>query len=230
MKSILVIGMGRFGRHLATRLQQLGNDVMIVDKNERIINELEPNFTNAFIGDCTNEAVVKRLGINNFDICLVTIGGNFQSSLEITSLLKELGAKHVISKADRDMQAKFLSRNGADEVIYLERDMAEKLAIRYNFNNIFDYIELGDDTAIVETPILIEWIGKTIAEVNVRKTYQLNILAIKNNLTILPAPTADYVFRENDHIMVIGTTHNIMKLTNANPIKKAKSIKLNSNL
>lgn len=105
---------------------------MIVDKDENIINELAPRFTGAMIGDCTKEGVLRSLGVNNFDICFVTISDNFQSSLEITSLLKELGAKYVVSKANRDLQAKFLLRNGADEVVYPERDIAEKLAIRHN--------------------------------------------------------------------------------------------------
>lgn len=132
MKNILIIGIGRLGRHLAEKLTELNNSVMIVDKDENIINELAPRFTNAMIGDCTKEGVLRSLGVNNFDICFVTISDNFQSSLEITSLLKELGAKYVVSKANRDLQAKFLLRNGADEVVYPERDIAEKLAIRHN--------------------------------------------------------------------------------------------------
>lgn len=212
MKSILVIGMGRFGRHIATRLQQLGNDVMIVDINEEIINELEVNFTNAYIGDCTNPAVLKKLGVNNFDICLVTIGDNFQSSLEITSLLHDLGAKYIVSKADRDMQAKFLSKNGADEVIYLERDMAERLAIKYNSKNIFDYFELGNDFAVVEIPVHPDWVGKSIAEINVRNTYGVNILAVKIGKTIEASPSAQYIFKEQDHIIIVGDNENVLKL------------------
>lgn len=204
--------MGRFGRHLATRLQEMGNDVMIVDMNEQIINELEENFTNAFIGDCTNPAVLKRLGINNFDICLVTIGGNFQSSLEITSLLKELGAKHVVSKADRDLQAKFLSKNGADEVIYLERDMAERLSIKYNATNIFDYVELGKNFAVVEIPVLADWIGKSIAQVNVRHNYGVNILAVKTPEQIDASPSAQYIFTATDHIIAVGNNKSLLNL------------------
>ena len=127
---------------------ELGNEVMIVDKQESIITELAPRFTNAYIGDCTNESVLKELGVNHFDICFVTIGDNFQSSLEITSLLKELGARFVVSKASRDIQAKFLIKNGADEVVYPDRDMAEKLAIKHNAKNIFDYVEITDDYGI----------------------------------------------------------------------------------
>lgn len=169
MKNILIIGIGRLGRHLAEKLTELNNSVMIVDKDENIINELAPRFTGAMIGDCTKEGVLRSLGVNNFDICFVTISDNFQSSLEITSLLKELGAKYVVSKANRDLQAKFLLRNGADEVVYPERDIAEKLAIRHNAKNIFDFVEVTDDFAIFEIPILKKWTGKSISEIDVRK-------------------------------------------------------------
>ena len=144
MKSILIIGMGRFGRHLCKNLSQLGNQVMIVDEKEENLEEMLPYVVSAKIGDCTNENVLKSLGISNFDLCFVCIGTNFQSSLEITSLVKELGGRHVVSKANRDIHAKFLLRNGADEVIYPDRDIAEKLAVRYSANHVFDYIELTE--------------------------------------------------------------------------------------
>ena len=136
MKSILIIGMGRFGRHLCRNLAALGNQIMVVDELEENLEEMLPYVVSAKIGDCTNEAVLKSLGIDNFDICFVCIGTNFQSSLEITSLVKEMGAKYVVSKANRDIHAKFLLRNGADEVIYPDRDIAEKLAVRYSANQI----------------------------------------------------------------------------------------------
>lgn len=170
MKSVLVIGMGRVGRHLSAKMMELGNDVMIVDKDEKIIETLAPNFTDANIGDCTNEDVLRSLGVSDFDICFVTIGENFQASLEVTSLLKELGAKRVVSKASRDIQAKFLLRNGADDVFYPEREIAEKLAICYNEENIFKYVELTHDYGIFEIPVLRTWIGKSIQEINVRKS------------------------------------------------------------
>ena len=152
MKSILIIGMGRFGRHLCKNLSQLGNQVMIVDEKEENLEEMLPYVVSAKIGDCTNESVLKSLGISNFDLCFVCIGTNFQSSLEITSLVKELGGRHVVSKANRDIHAKFLLRNGADEVIYPDRDIAEKLAVRYSANHVFDYIELTEEYSIYEIP------------------------------------------------------------------------------
>lgn len=215
MKSILVIGMGRFGRHLADKLVSLGNDVMIIDKNERIINELSSKFTDAYAGDCTNEAVIKSLGINNFDICFVTIGDNFQSSLEITSLLKEYNAKYIVSKATVDMQAKFLKQIGANEVVYPEKDMAEKMAIKFNANNVFDYIEINNDYAIYEIPICKNWINRTILDIDVRKNYKINIVAIKRNKIIISSPDPEFVFLENDHIIVIGKQKDVNKLTNS---------------
>lgn len=124
MKSILIIGMGRFGRHLCKNLADLGNQIMIVDEVEENLEEMLPYVVSAKIGDCTNESVLKSLGIDNFDICIICIGTNFQSSLEITSMVKELGGRYVVSKANRDIHAKFLLRNGADEVIYPDRDLS----------------------------------------------------------------------------------------------------------
>ena len=192
----------------------LYNIQFIVDKDENIINELAPRFTGAMIGDCTKEGVLRSLGVNNFDICFVTISDNFQSSLEITSLLKELGAKYVVSKANRDLQAKFLLRNGADEVVYPERDIAEKLAIRHNAKNIFDFVEVTDDFAIFEIPILKKWAGKSISEIDVRKTYHINVLAIKKGGNLKVLPEANYVFDQSDHIIVIGKPADVFKLTN----------------
>lgn len=213
MKSILIIGMGKFGKILGSKLLELGNEVMIVDKDEATINELAPMYTNSYIGNCTNEGVLRSLGVNNFDMCFVTIGTDFQSSLEITSLLKELGAKYVISKAERDIQAKFLLRNGADEIVYPERDVAIKLATRCNANNIFDFIELTSDVAIFEIAVPKRWIKHTIAELNIRKRYFLNVLAIKKGSAINPMPGPGYIFCPEDNIVVLGKPNDVLKIT-----------------
>ena len=163
MKNILLIGLGRFGKHIALQLNKLGHEVMAVDSNEERINEILPIVTNAQIGDSTNTEFLKSLGIGNFDVCIVTIGGNFQNSLETTSLLKELGAKLVVSRAERDVQAKFLLRNGADEVVYPEKQVAKWASIRYTADHIRDYIEVDDSHAIFEVEVPEEWIGKTVA-------------------------------------------------------------------
>lgn len=213
MKSILVIGMGRFGRHLALKMMELKNDVMIVDKNQDIIDELAPQFTDAQIGDCTKESVLRSLGVNNFDICFVAIGENFQASLEITSLLKDLGAKYVVTKANRDIHAKFLLRNGADEVVYPEREMAEKVAIRHSAKNIFDYIELTHDFSVYEIAIPEVWVGKNIGVICVRTKYHVNILAIKNGENLMPLPGAEYVFNKDDRILVLGKAADVFRLS-----------------
>ena len=213
MKSVLVIGMGILGQHLAARMQELGNDVMIVDKKEEVIQELSPLFKDSFVGDCTNEGVLKSLGVNNFDYCFVAIGENFYASLEITSILKELGAKCVVSKAKRERQAEFLKKIGADEVFYPEKEIAEKLAVRYNATNIFDYINLTSDYLISEIPIIANWAGKAIEDINVRATFNINIIAVKSKNSLYPAPGGKYIFKEGDHIIVIGRSTDIFKLS-----------------
>ncbi|MCJ7691086.1 MAG: TrkA family potassium uptake protein, partial [Clostridiaceae bacterium] len=212
MKSILVIGIGRFGRHLSQKLVELGNEVMIVDKDEEKLIELLPFATNAQIGDCTNETVLRSLGIKNFDLCFVCIGNNFQSSLEITSLLKDLGAKYVISKASRDIHVKFLMRNGADEVVDPERDIAKKLAVRYSANNLFDYIGITKDVAIYEIPPLVSWIGKSIKETNLRARYHVSILATKVGDKVSPLTSAEHIFTAEEHLMVMGDHKNVEKI------------------
>ena len=202
MKSVLIIGIGRFGRHLARKFVELGNEVMIVDIEEEKMSEIVSIVTTAQIGDCTNVDVLKSLGVRNFDICFVCIGDNFQASLEITSLLKELGAKHVVSKANREIHAKFL----------LRKDIAEKAAIRYSADHVFDYIELTPEYSIAEIPPVSGWIGKTIAEISVRGKYQMSILAIKENGEILPLPKADHVFREEEHLIVAAKKNDLVKL------------------
>lgn len=203
-KSILVIGMGRFGKHLAMSLQSLGNDVMIIDKEEKIIQGLTSVINDAIVGDCTNEQVIGAVGVSNFDMCFVTIGKNFQSSVIITSHLKSLGAKYVVTKAARDVQSDVLKKIGADEVVYPERELAEKLAVKYNAENIFDYIELTDDYCIFEINIPESWDGKSIEKAQVRNKYNLNILAVKRGEHLRNMPSASYVFRKGDRMVVIG--------------------------
>ena len=181
MKNVLLIGAGRFGRHIAMQLSQLGHQVMAVDTNEERINDVLPFVTNAQIGDSTNAEFLRSLGIGNFDVCFVTISGNFQNSLETTSLLKELGAKYVVSRAERDVQAKFLLRNGADAVAYPEKQLAKWAAIRYTANHIFSYIELDEQHAIIEVAVPEDWQGRSIGELDIRRKYGVNILGVKRN-------------------------------------------------
>ena len=181
MKSVLLIGLGRFGRHLAMQLNELGHQVMAVDKDEDRVNECMPFVTNAQIGDSTRVDFLRSLGVSNYDVCYVTISGDFQNSLETTSLLKELGANYVVSRAERDVQAKFLLRNGADAVAYPEKQLAKWAAIRYTANHIFDYIELDEQHAIIEVAVPEDWQGHSIGELDIRRKYGVNILGVKRN-------------------------------------------------
>lgn len=204
MKSILLIGLGRFGRHIAQELNALGHQIMAIDNNEDRVNAVLSYVTNAQIGDSTSEYFLRSLGVGNFDVCMVTIGGDFQSSLETTSLLKEFGAKFVISRAERDVQAKFLLRNGADEVVYPEKQLAKWAAIRYSSDHILDYIELQDDHAIMEVTIPPEWIDKSIGTIDIRKRYNINILAVKKDGKLDMNITPDTVLSRNESMLVLG--------------------------
>ena len=184
MKSILVIGLGRFGRHMAKKFSEQNNDVMAIDINEERINNVLSVVTNALIGDATNERFMETIGVRDFDLCVVAIGDNFQSSLETTALLKDLGAKFVLARASRDVHAKFLLRNGADDVIYTEKETAERLAVKYGSDNIFNYIELNDEYSIYEIAVPSSWLNKSILKVNVRSKYGISILATKQGNNI----------------------------------------------
>lgn len=211
MKNILLIGLGRFGRHIAMELSELGHEIMAVDVNEGRVDKVLPYVTNAQIGDSTNAEFLESLGIGNYDICFVTIGGSFQNSLETTSLLKELGAKMVISRAERDVQEKFLLRNGADKVIYPEKQVAKWASIRYTDDHILDYMEVDASHAIFEVEVPKEWIGKTVGELDIRRKYDINILAIKNNGELSMAISTDTFFTGNISLLVIGEHKAIKK-------------------
>lgn len=204
MKSILLIGIGHFGKHVAMQLNQLGHQVMAVDEEEERINDILTYVTNAQIGDSTNEAFLRSLGVDNYDVCMVTIGNDFQSSLETTSLLKELGARLVVSRAERDVQAKFLLRNGADEVVYPEKQVAKWAAIRYSANHILDYVELDESHAIFEVSVPREWVGKTVGTIDIRNKYNINIMAIKQNGRMDMAVRADTVLADGKTMLVLG--------------------------
>lgn len=211
MKNILLIGVGRFGRHIAVQLSQLGHQVMAVDTNEERINEVLPLVTNAQIGDVTNEEFLRSLGIGNFDVCIVTISGSFQNSLETTSLLKELGAKCVVSRAERDVQEKFLLRNGADYVVYPEKQMAKWTAIRYTGDHIFDYMEIDDQHAIFEVEVPEAWIGKSVGEVDIRKRFGISILGIRRSGKIDVFVTSDTVLSNDITLLALGEYKSLQK-------------------
>lgn len=204
MKSILLIGVNSFGTWIAKKLHELGHQVLAVDRNEERVNAVLPYVTDAQIGDSTNEAFLRSLGINNFDVCIVTIGSDFQSSLETTSMLKELGGKLVVSRADREVQGKFLLRNGADEVINPEKQIAEWAAIRYASNHILDYISLDEEHAIYEVSVPKDWIGKSIGQIDIRKRYGINILVVKQNGKMNLSVTPETILNESMTMLVLG--------------------------
>lgn len=211
MKSILLIGLGRFGRHIAIHLNQLGHQVMAVDHVEERIDAILPFVTNAQIGDSTNADFLESLGIRNYDVCIVAIGNDFQSSLETTSLLKELGAKLVVSRAARDVQQKFLLHNGADEVVYPEKQLAKWTAIRYSADHILDYIELDNDHAMFEIPVPESWSGRSIGQIDIRKKYNINIMGIKKNGKLELAVSPDMMLESENTVLVLGRNKDIQK-------------------
>lgn len=213
MKSFLIIGMGHFGHHLCRSLAETDCEIMIVDQNEEALEDMLPYVVSAKIGDCTNIEVLKTFDIPSFDTCFVCIGENFQNSLEITSQLKECGAKKVISKADRDIQEKFLLRNGADEVIYPEKNMAERYAVTESSEHIFNFINLGSDYSIYEIDVLDRWVGKTVKELNFRVKYNLAVLATKKDGEVKPVISGDRRFEKDEHLLVLGKEEDVHKVT-----------------
>ena len=204
MKSVLLIGLGRFGKHIAVQFNELGYQIMAIDHSEDRVNDILPFVTNAQIGDSTNAEFLASLGVGNFDICIVAIGSDFQSSLETTSNLKELGAPFVVSRAARDVQAKFLLRNGADEILYPEKQIAKWAAIRYSSDHILDHIELDDSHAIFEVSVPQNWVGRSIGQIDIRKRYNVNIMAIKTGTKMNVAITPDTVLTEDKILLVLG--------------------------
>ena len=211
MKAILLIGLGRFGRHIAEELNKLGHEVMAVDENEERVNAVLSIVTNAQIGDSTNAEFLEALGVRNFDVCIVAISGNFQSSLETTSLLKELGAKMVVSRAERDVQAKFLLRNGADAVAYPEKQLAKWVAIRYTANHIFSYIELDEQHAIIEVAVPEDWQGRSIGELDIRRKYGVNILGVKRENKTDVNISPETVLDADMTLLVLGENQKLKK-------------------
>ena len=211
MKSILLIGLGRFGKHVALKLNELRHEVLAIDKDEDRVNEVLPYVTSAQIGDSTNEQFIASLGVRNFDLCIVAIGDNFQSSLETASLLKDYGASLVVARANRDVHAKFMLRNGADHVIYPERQVASWAAVRFSADNVFDYVQLTNDYSIYETPLPRDWVGKTIINLRVRQEHKINILAVKYQGRLEPLPGPEHVFRADETLLVMGSNKDLAR-------------------
>lgn len=204
MKSILLVGLGRFGKHIASHLEQLGHQVMGVDYDEERVNNAMDVVTSAQIGDSKNEEFIRSLGVGDFDVCIVAIGNDFQSSLETTCALKESGAKLVVARAESDVQAKFLLRNGADEIVYPEKQVAKWAAIRYGSNHVLDFIELDEKHSIFEVEVPQSWIGRSIADLDIRKKYSVNVMAVKENGKTNISITPDIVLTDKMSLLVLG--------------------------
>ena len=211
MKSVLLIGLGRFGRNTAIKLKELRHEVMAIDVKEERVADILPIVSNALIGDATNQTFLESLGVRDYDLCVVAIGDNFQASLEATSLLKEMGAKKVISRASSDVQTKFLLRNGADDVVYPEQQVAQWTAVRYSSDHIFDYLSIEDGYSIVEIDVPIKWIGKTIGELDIRNKYKLNIMAVKTDEKISMQINNTTQFSGTEKLLVLGKDADIQK-------------------
>lgn len=211
MKSVLLVGLGRFGKNTAIKLKELKHEVMALDIIEERVSDALPYVSNALIGDATNQKFLETLGIGDYDLCIVTIGDNFQASLVATSLLKEMGAKKVISRASSDVQTKLLLRNGADDVVYPEQQVAEWTAVRYSSDHIFDYLSIEDGYSIAEIDVPIKWIGKTIGELDVRKKYKLNVMAVKIDDKISMQTDNNTLFSGTERLLVLGRDSDIQK-------------------
>ena len=213
MKSILIIGLGRFGRHMAQKFLENGHQVLAVDYREERADAAVGDIQQILIGDATDERFMETLGISNFDLAVIAIGENFQTVLEITVLLKDLGCKYIVARATRDVHKKLLLRNGADYVVYAEREVAERLAIKFGADNIFDYLELTPEIGIYEIAIPDKWKGKSMVELSIRTKYHVSVMATKKQGKIFPLPHPNHVFEEDESVMVMGTIEDIQNLT-----------------
>ena len=211
-KQYVVIGLGRFGSSVAQTLYSLGNDVLVIDKNEDLVQDISDSVTHAVQMDATDEGALRTLGLRNFDVAIITIGANIQSSIMATLLVKELGIKYIVAKANNDLHAKVLTKIGADRVILPEKDMGVRVAHNISSSSILDYIELSTDYSIIEIKAPEEWKGKTIMNLKLRSKYGLNVMAIKNKKDINISPLPDEVINENDVLVAVGASQDLVKL------------------
>ena len=211
MKSILLIGLGRFGKYIAMKLNSMNHEVMAIDNSEERVNAILPYVTNAQIGDSTNAEFMQSLGVDNYDACIVAIGDDFQSSLETAFLLKDLGAKKVIARASKGTQEKILLRNGADEVVYPEKKIAAWTAITCTSDAVMDYIEINSEYGIYEMAVPAEWYDKTVIEIDIRKRYGINVLGIMKDKSLNMMITPDTVFEPGTSVLVLGSEKAVFK-------------------
>ena len=214
MESFLIIGMGRFGSSLAMELAELGHEVLVIDRDEELVSEIADTVTHSVIGDAGDEEVLRSVGAENFDVAVVAIAGNIEESVLITMMLKEMGVKKVVAKAHNSLHMKILNKIGADIVVFPERDMGERLARSLSSKDVVDYIELSGEYSIVELKSHEEWAGKTLAELDFREAFGLNVIAVTNEVTnkTTVSPDAEYKITSDDELIVVGKDSDIKKL------------------
>lgn len=201
----LVIGLGEFGTQVARELKILKQEVCVVDSCYDKINLFKDEFSNAMKADCMQLQSLKEIGVDEFEAVIVTVGDNFQASLEITSKLKESHAKYIISKSYSDIQSKFLMMAGADEVIFPEKDSAIKIATTLANRKLFNFVKISEDYGVFQVKLPKSWLGKTIVELNVRQKYGLNILCVCNDKKEVFVPDPGYVFNKGDTIYIFSS-------------------------
>lgn len=213
MKSFIVIGAGKFGHYFCKFLSNEDAEIMIVDGDEDKLSDMLSYVSSAKVGDCTRRDVVKGLGVDDFDEAVVCVPESFQNSLQIVDLLKEFGARNVTAVASTEIQAKFLLKNGADHIVFPDRDMSERLAVAIANDSIFDFVKLSDDHGIYEIVPPKRWLSQSVLAVDVRKKHNVNIIAVKTPDGRIFLPGADYIFNSSDHLMVFGKNSDIDRLT-----------------
>lgn len=211
MRSVLLIGMGRFGMSVAKKLNEMNVQVMAVDMDEERIDSCLDIVTRAQIGDSTNEAFIATLGVSAYDACILAIGDDFQSSLETACLLKEQGAKKVIARACSDVQEKFLLRNGADEVVFPEKQLGAWTAVRSYSERVLDFFEIGDGCSLFEVQVPQEWTGLSVVDLDVRKRYGINVIGIRHDGKMDMDVGPGKVFGPDDTVLIAGSIADVQK-------------------
>ena len=210
-KEFAVIGLGRFGGSICKALSEEGVEVLAIDTDEDKVNEFANIASHAVVGDATDEAVLKGLGIRNFDHVIVAIGDNIQASILTTLILKELGVQHITVKATNDYHEKVLSRIGADQIVHPERDMGKRIAHNIVSNNVLDYLELSDEHSIVEIVASRRLDGNSLIDLDIRAKYGINIVAFKRGKDIIVSPQATEIIKQGDILIVIGADTDISR-------------------
>jgi len=209
LKQFVVIGLGRFGLSLAETLYDLGHDVLGIDIDEEIVQNVADSITHAVKADATDENALKALGVRNFDVAVVSIGNDIQASILVTLILKEMGIKYVVAKAQNELHGKVLYKIGADRIVFPERDMGIRVAHNLTLSNILDYIELSPEYSIIEISAIPPWFNKSLSQLNMRRKYGLNVIAIKRDGDVMISPNGDDVILKGDVLAVVGQKHDI---------------------